>query len=234
MFLLGSVILGPLMCIFDFGRSGAVTTNCVHVDKDPEWFLRVLLRFAYANSAEMGTDPTVELDSDMNTGRIKVGKKWYHIKDVLHVEGVIRGRGTVVYRVSNPDDDGDWTEGIVKDYWSDTSRDETEKDILHKLRHIQGILRIIKHWEVEDENGKQQTTASHRKGLFNEEVVDGKCRNVWKLEENAPIEIREHRQMLAVPLGLPLQHFSSRAELLRIFDDVAESTCLFVVAGCSI
>ncbi len=84
------------------------------------------------------------------------------------------------------------------------------------------------------ENGKQQTTASHRKGLFNEEVVDGKCRNVWKLEENAPIEIREHRRMLAVPLGLPLQHFSSRAELLRIFDDVAESTCLFAVAGCSI
>ncbi len=69
MFLLGSVILGPLMCVFDFDRSSAVTTNCIHVDKDPEWFLRVLLGFAYANSAEMGTDPTVELDSDTNMGR---------------------------------------------------------------------------------------------------------------------------------------------------------------------
>ncbi len=114
MFLLGSVILGPLMCVFDYDRSGAVVTNCVHMDDDPKWFLRVLLGFAYANSAEMGTDPTVKLDSNMKTGQIKVGNKWYPIKDVLHVEGVIRGRGTVVYRVSNPDDDGDWTEGIVK------------------------------------------------------------------------------------------------------------------------
>ncbi len=83
---------------------------------------------------------------------------------------------------------------------------------------------------LKTENGKQ-TTARHREGLFGEEIVDGKHRSVWKLEENTPVEIREHRRMLAIPLGLPLQYFSSRKELLRIFDDVAEEYVLFCGRG---
>lgn len=231
MHVLGTIFVNSGITLVAYDRSGAVVTKTYDVDKEPEMFLTIMLGFLYADDAELGFDPTIRLNEDMKTGEMLINDsgRWYPIVDVLHVEGSIHGRGTVCYKVTSPYDDEDWEEGVVKDCWSDVTRNESEGDILEKIEGIEGVPKVVSEWTVKDDKTGVHTTARFRRDIVEDDADDGKkpkSKGKWKLDRNNNVEIRVQRRMLIVPVGVPIQHFSSLPELLSVFRDVVQSKWL--------
>lgn len=210
---IGISILQTHFIITKFDHSGAVSSRTFDLQKDPAEFLQAIIGVLYVPLHALGMDPTVQLD-DHNRGRIKAGKKWYDVEDVLYVEGVIRGRGTVIYRVQDGKDIL-----IVKDAWIDKSRDLTEEEVLNELVDVPHTP-VIYSSEIVEAPGVPSSTAFARREFLDITEKDGKTTYKWKSKAHEGIEIREHRRIVMGPCGKRLEHFNSLLDLVKIFRDV--------------
>ncbi len=80
-------------------------------------FLHLVIGILYLDGEDAGFDLTVRLRC--NKKEIEVGGEWFNIVDVIHVEGILRGRATVCYHVEK-----DGKDYVVKDSWVDISRND--------------------------------------------------------------------------------------------------------------
>lgn len=229
---LGTVIVNSEITLVVYDRSGAVVSQTYQMDEHPYNFLIILLGFMYANDAEMGFDPTIRLNDDMMTGEMRLDDSdlWFPITEVLHVEGTLVGRGTICFKICNVKSDEEWDEGIVKDCWteSDETRQESEAEILEKIKGVKGVPKVFSYWTVEDSATGVHTSARFRLGVV-EETTDGDAENQrptykWKIKNKNKIMIRVQCRMLIVPVGKPIQHFSSLVVLLAVLQDIVLST----------
>lgn len=161
---------------------------------------------------------------------MSVGAEKYIIKDILYVEGVIRGRGTVCYKVHPVDNVN--VDYVVKDSWVDTSRGEEEHDILVKLAGIRGIP-VVVHHAVVSIDGFPDTTARFRGSLTTSStcIAAGKTHTTYSCRDKVgvPLEIREHRRIVVKPCGRKLDEFPSLPAFVQILTDVTQSRCLLLL-----
>lgn len=201
-------------------------SEAIDVNAHPEQFLHILLGTTYADDVSLGYDPTISWEEK----QITVNSKHYSIEEVLYVEEVIRGRGTVCYKV-HPDDDPSVTY-VVKDSWVDTSREEREEEILTKLAETDGVPRLIGAWLLPDPRGHQgihpDSTVWLRENWLRRTTLDGnpaRQRWEWKKKEFQNIEIREHSRLLIAPFaGRKLEDFPSLQSFVGSLLLIARST----------
>ncbi len=136
-FVVGFAFTGALLTVIGFDRSGWVASDPINIHREPGLFLHLVIGHLYLNEEDAGFDLTVRLRSDKK--EIQVGEEWYNIIDVIHLEGVLRGRGTICYHVEK-----DGMDYVVKDSWVDTSRTDREADILEKLKDLEHVPRVVK------------------------------------------------------------------------------------------
>ncbi|KLO16812.1 hypothetical protein SCHPADRAFT_788511, partial [Schizopora paradoxa] len=200
-----------------FDRSGAISTQGFNIHSNPEIFIRIIVATLYLNSVQLGEDPTIKLNEDGKTGHLYFKGDKYIITEILYVEGVVRGRGTVCYRVHRDKEDPfqDNEELIVKDSWVDTSRKDTEAKILRILNAagVRGVPTLIDD-EVVQFDGVPDSTFRARASFF----LDGK----WASKEDKEIEIREHRRILMKPFGRKLEGFKTLLGFVTAIRDVAD------------
>ncbi len=221
-FVLMSFLNGPRIFLVVFDRSGVVCSTGFDIHDHPELFLRIVLGFTFAEPKELGFDPTVTLDKN-NKGLICVGDVQYIIDDVIYVEGVIRGRGTVCYRVHHESQPTSYL--VAKDSWVDTSREERECNILMLLGGVPGIPKMIAH-SIVNVDSTSDTTARFRKRLLVEAHRSKNTQAVhwtWADDHYASVEIREHRRIVTSPYAAKLEEFPSLLVFVQVIRDIAIS-----------
>lgn len=204
-YVMGYTLTGEFVTVIAFDRSGWVASSPFNIHEHPGLFLRVVVGSLYLDESKYGLDPTVDIRGEEK--RIEVDGEWYDIVDVIHVEGVLRGRATICYHVQK-----DGQDYVVKDCWVDLSRQDKEADILEKLKGLEHVPEVVKNVPVMF-NGKPDTTAHFRRPKPGDETP-GSYKNV---------EIREHRRILLKPLARKLSDFRDLVELITAVRDIVDS-----------
>ncbi|KAL5476840.1 hypothetical protein ACEPAI_3026 [Sanghuangporus weigelae] len=197
------------MALFKYDRSGALVSKEFDVHEDPEQFLRVIVGMAFGEDYYLGLDPSF-LNKDGKTYVTFKGKLYEFIR-VIHLDPVIRSRGTVVILVKDPDT-GKLL--VIKDQWVDRDRRLKEADILSKLAGKSlKVNRLVGHmviaFKIGDADNLLDSTEADREG-----VEDRK---------KSAIEIRDHYRLLLSPFGDNITKFRSLRELVSAFRDYAET-----------
>ncbi|KAL5476841.1 hypothetical protein ACEPAI_3027 [Sanghuangporus weigelae] len=197
------------MALFKYDRSGALVSKEFDVHEDPEQFLRVIVGMAFGEDYYLGLDPSF-LNKDGKTYVTFKGKLYEFIR-VIHLDPVIRSRGTVVILVKDPDT-GKLL--VIKDQWVDRDRKIKEADILSKLAGKSlKVNRLVDYmviaFKIGDAGDLLDSTEADR-----EEVEDRK---------KSAIEIRDHYRLLLSPFGDNITKFRSLRELVSAFRDYAET-----------
>ncbi|KAL5476818.1 hypothetical protein ACEPAI_3004 [Sanghuangporus weigelae] len=197
------------MALFKYDRSGALVSKEFDVHEEPEQFLRVIVGMAFGEDYYLGLDPSF-LNRDGKTYVTFKGKLYEFIR-VIHLDPVIRSRGTVVILVKDPDT-GELL--VIKDQWVDRDRKIKEADILSKLaRKSLKVNRLVGYmviaFKIGDADDLLDSTEADR-----EEVEDRK---------KSAIEIRDHYRLLLSPFGDNITKFRSLRELVSSFRDYAET-----------
>lgn len=195
----GFVLTDNLLSVLAFDRSGLVASSPFNIHENPSLFLHAMVGCLHIEETRFGIDPTVKIDENSKT--IQVGEEWYDIIDVLHVEGALRGRGTVCYHVRK-----DGKDYVVKDSWVDTSREDREPKVLASLSGLKHIPKVIKDCPVYYKGEPDKTS------LFRESEAGKTC----------TAEIREHRRMLLEPCAHKISDFRDLVELLTAIRDVVD------------
>lgn len=208
-YVLGFTLTGDHLTVIAFDRSGWVASPPFNIHDDPGLFLHVVVGSLYLDEEKYGLDPTVEIRGEKK--RIWVEDAWYDIVDVIHVEGVLRGRATICYHVQK-----DGQDYVVKDCWVDTSRNDREANVLAKLKGLPHVPEVVKDVAVMFDN-KPDTTAHFRRSK-----KGGKSSGTYK-----NVEIREHRRILLKPLARKLSDFRDLVELITAVRDIVD--CKFPV-----
>ena len=214
-YVVGSFIIGKKIHLAVFDRSGVISSMGFDIDKDPETFIHIVVGTLFLDAVQLGFDPTITYEPGGTENYLLFKGTKYIITNVLYVEGVIRGRGTVCYNVY-PADGNPFDEYIVKDSWVDTSREDSEADILRELKEqkIPGVPEIVGDEKV-CVDGVADSTQRIRSTLFRH--------GEWMNEKYSRIEMREHHRILMRPFGRKLENFRSLKELLQAIRDVANS-----------
>lgn len=225
-FVLCSFLNGPRIFLVVFDRSGVVCSSGIEIHEHPKLFLHVVLGFTFAEPEVLGFDPTITLkDGDLKGGQIAVGSTQYIIDDVLYVEGVIRGRGTVCYRAHHESEPAVYL--VIKDSWIDTSREEREFEILRKLDDVPGIPKLVNHCTFYidgNPNSGSVTTARFRSQFLLRSYLSQDSTAVyytWGNKDYANIEIREQHRIVTNPFGMRLEDFPSLIAFVRAIRDIA-------------
>ena len=197
------------MALFLFDRAGVLGSKRFNVHKDPKNLLRIVLGLALAEDYFVGLDPSFFIKDAKRF--VKLNNEEYEILETLHLQSVIRGRGTVALRVLVDPENG--TEGVIKDQWVDVTRDRHEFFWLLYLKEhgAKNIATLRDHQLVRfriDGITVVDNTSTLR-GLISDWDISG-------------IETREHRRVMVTPAGKLLKCFRSLKELVSVFKDFAE------------
>jgi hypothetical protein len=198
---LGVRFCNTAMSLSLFDRSGAIHSTLFDINKHPLLFIRVISGLTCGSDAEIGYDLTINSANGHRYIRLK--EDLYEIISTELISDVIRGRGTVVFRVRK-----DGRDYAMKDSWIDMSRETRETEILEAIKKIPGTP-ICVDSEVVQVNGKPDQTALIRKSLGLKPAA----------------EIREHFRLLLYPFVSPLVSFQDKIELLSVLRDAIYSKC---------
>ncbi|TFY77517.1 hypothetical protein EWM64_g6495 [Hericium alpestre] len=204
-YVVGLVLAGDEleMCLYD--RCGVIGETSFNINLCPKRFLWVLGSIVFGDDTALGYDPTINLKSDPPT--IMVKGKSYEILEVVHIGAVIRGRGTVCFRVTRGGE-----KFIIKDSWADTSRLFNEAALLKEAGDVPGLARWFEDEEL-DIGGKSDTTGARRS------ILEGLADYPYA-QDYEKLEIRIHRRIVLKDCGTPIQNFASRRELVGGLIDV--------------
>ncbi|EIN14714.1 hypothetical protein PUNSTDRAFT_130341 [Punctularia strigosozonata HHB-11173 SS5] len=214
-FILGLTLVGISMRLWRFDRSGVLQSRQFNIHTDPERLLRVLCGFAFADPVTLGYDPTFTEPDSTGFRSVHVCGKKYKIRDVLHIDDTLRGRGTIILKVRSDDDQT----AIIKDSWIDVSRSEKECDILktEKAKKTEGIVHMDDYERVQVDGVIDSTAIIRCK-------VDAAPKKVQKKKKKGrKPEIREHYRLILREHGVSLTHFATRRELLSVLIDAIEA-----------
>jgi hypothetical protein len=203
-----------------FNRSGAFASDEFNIHDHPERFIRVVAGMMFAGRETIGLDPTMKFtvfdETEPFEPYIEVEKTKYTIMEVLHVETVIRGRATAVYKVKNPKTHANGKDEylIVKNGWVDLRR-KKENDILMELSDVPYIPRVVGYHL----SGDGETS--------NADFDDWCSRNPGSaFDTDATAKRVDHLQEVRVamtPVGTSITDFRSLKELVHVFLTIVDS-----------
>ncbi|KAL1741510.1 hypothetical protein HDZ31DRAFT_66854 [Schizophyllum fasciatum] len=182
-----------------YDRSGCLQSQSFNIHAKPLEFLRVLLGPTLLDKRYLGYDPTIE---ERNGKRfIKIKEDVYEILQRLdHVPG-IRGLGTVTWLCARLPDR---KECVVKNSWTDRTRERTEEDYLKRAAKagVSGVPTLIAYETVEFD-GIQLSTAT--------------IRDVALADRPCVYETRDLTRLVMQERGVPIYCFSTKTEFLKAF-----------------
>ncbi|KLO05489.1 hypothetical protein SCHPADRAFT_896216 [Schizopora paradoxa] len=222
-FIICAFLIGEKITLVIFDRSGAVKSTSYDIHKNPIAFVRIVTLIFLADMTTLGFDETINLKN--GEGDLYVGKNRYIIDDIIYVEGVIRGRGTVCYNVHPPGNKK--LKYVVKDSWVDVSRRLREHHVLKRLANVKGIVRLVDHAVVPSKKlGKRANTSFFRRPLVYRITVSGKRGKqwAWKKDLYDVVEMREHHRIVISPYVKKVVDFPHLVGFTTIMRDVAIST----------
>ncbi|KLO10681.1 hypothetical protein SCHPADRAFT_930373 [Schizopora paradoxa] len=238
-FVIALIVLGTMVTLWIFDRSGAICCEPFDMNDQPERFLRIILSTLYMKEEHLGYDHTIYRkpgnDEDLF---ITVDKIEYKIKCIYQEPG-IKGRGTTCY-------EGETLEKksrvVIKDSWVDAARERTEVEILEELNAkpeeklstpdgVRVIPKIVAHEIVKTHRpcpiGGKEIEVNDSTSIFREhlvEVIDGKQKWAWTSKEKKDkTEIRHHYRVVMTPFGSRLENFESMKGLMRAFRDIVHA-----------
>jgi hypothetical protein len=99
-FVLGVGVCNDDMALCVFNRGGLLCSDWFNVHKSPVRFIRVVAGLTRVNREGLGFDPTMDLTRvttvDAETKRtVTVNGSVYDVDEIIHREGIIRGRATL-------------------------------------------------------------------------------------------------------------------------------------------
>ena len=200
-----------------FNRAGVFTSDGFNVHKNPDRLIRVVAGMMFAGRETIGFDPTMKLTQFDETEEfecyIEVGENKYAIVGLLHVESVICGRATSVYKVKNPKaKQGDSDEFlVVKNGWVDSSRTK-ENETLAELADIPYIPRVVAH------QVSQASTKTH----FDEWTGQNPGTHLNVNEMAGRVERRKQVRVAITPVGTSIVDFRSLKELVHVFITIVD------------
>ncbi|KLO05288.1 hypothetical protein SCHPADRAFT_1002990 [Schizopora paradoxa] len=154
------------MYLMYIDRSGVLISSSFDILAKPLQFLRVLAGLVYADDKYLGYDTTISIENGAPTSATLSGIK-YSVKNVVHAETGILGRGTVCLEVTD-DDSGtsQRTTYALKDAWVDVTRAQKEVQILNKLNalNVTNIPILVRH-EIVQVDGVNDSTQNIRNTL---------------------------------------------------------------------
>ncbi|KAF8547508.1 hypothetical protein OG21DRAFT_1490167 [Imleria badia] len=131
-------------------------------------------------------------------GWIRVNNHIYNVLEVLSSSPGFLGRGTIVYLVHH--------EGhtyIIKDHWIE--QPENKVAMMGLVSRIQGVPKVVEHWQVEISEGIINRTSHYRD--------ERECKKMKGGD-------RIHVCIVISPCGRPLTQFRTKCELVQSVRDV--------------
>ncbi|KLO06778.1 hypothetical protein SCHPADRAFT_882422 [Schizopora paradoxa] len=188
-FVLGVMLLGSTMVLMYIDRSGVLISSTFDINDKPLLFLRVVAGLTYADDKYLGYDTTISVDSKKGnpTSATLSGIK-YSVKNVVHAETGILGRGTVCLEVTDDlAEPSKKTTYALKDAWVDVSRAQKEAQILTKLNalNISNIPILVRH-EVVQVNDVNDSTQNIR------DVINKKRKKLQQAKQPRVVFIGAH------------------------------------------
>ena len=212
-FVLGVLVVRDKVSLVVINRAGLFLSDFFNIHEHPERFVRIVAGLMFTDRQELGFDKTIVYtpfgDIDGSQRHIEVNGDRYDIVEVLHTESVIRGRGTVCFKVKKDDQFF-----VIKNGWVDKTREVQEPGILEQLHkcNIPNVTKI---------KSSQTSTVTTRDEY--DKCVELKYVRKRKAEEK-PLKLDNRMQLRAVlePFGKSILEFSSLAELLHAFINIVE------------
>jgi len=198
-----------LLSLFD--RAGCCHSEQLDVNGNAEKFLYVLAGLSFSSKIWLGYDPTI-IDSVNGAKEVTLANT-YVIQKTIFRSDVLRGRATICWHATCNGEDY-----AIKDSWSDTSRQLTEREILDDLNDIDGVPKVVEEAIVQVEGGDD--SMDHRRSMMANPAIKWhkKGRKMFSVLEN-----RLHRRLVLHPLGIPVVSFSSKRELISVLIDIVQS-----------
>ena len=213
-FVLGLSLVNSEMSLMTFNRGCLMVSDTFDIHLQPERLVRIVAGFMFADRTYLGFDKGMELtEVDGRCSRtVTVNSNIYDIREVLHVEDVIRGRATLCLKVTR----GGRTY-VVKNAWVDKTRQMKEPEILKKLEGIGNVTQMVEYEciKLDDENEDVTTfdvEQLRERGWLTQEQED----KIRKLD------VRQQVRVVLTPFGRALRNFKTIRELFRAFIDVVE------------
>ncbi|KAJ7248584.1 hypothetical protein B0H12DRAFT_716381 [Mycena haematopus] len=213
-FVVSIAFMAEIIMLFVFDRAGLVTTAPFHLHENPMAFVRVLTAIMFANDpAMLGYDTSiVQTDNDRRSIEV-AGMQYDVVGKALFISDVMRGRGTVCWRVHHSGQDF-----VIKDTWDDDSRPYAEAQILHMAASVYGVPKLVADIIVKVNNveGRTDRLRSHLPP-----PTESSARELHEIYSQ--IEKRVHRRVVLTPFGHALSTFASRKELISVFIDAVKA-----------
>jgi hypothetical protein len=196
-------------------RSGLIMSLPTDIHSSPVRVAEAIGTVSLADQKMLGFDDTIHMciphckGSHANLADGAIGwvynnsGKQYSIMDVLWKSQGLFCRGTVCYRVRDPEDGIDYA---MKDCWVAEAKRYHEVDVLKKVKGIPNVVELVDHWDVKY-GDQDDCTDLIRRQYSREDRRDKKFCN------------RYHRRLVMKPCGEPLSRFKSRKELICAFRD---------------
>lgn len=204
-YVLGISFCGTSFSLSLFDRAGALHSTTFDINGHPLKFIQLIAGLSLGADDVLGYDPTIEMQGQERF--ICVGDKRYQILNTEYISDMVRGRGTVCYRVSR-----DGAEYAIKDVWADRAREHTEIAMLQAAAdaNVQGVPTCM-HTSVVCVNGREDSTSWPR------QCIQPSHPHFTAIHH---VEVREHRRHVITPFASPLISFTSKFELLSVLRDV--------------
>lgn len=238
LFLHGFYLRGPLLELWVFDRSGAVSSDVFHVHDRYLRFLSVLVGYRLMTDEELGNGNSIETDG---TGRTFITpkaaaspgplEKLLLEDEAIVVPEAIVGEGTTCYRVKRPRADR-W-EHVVKFKWRlASSRPEEELLSFVNEKKVVGVLHLDCHEEITSTLKFRQGLQCGKNRIFptakNQDQENGCSKTVdrgsvgitdFTKETDMSFENRVLTCIVVSPVGRPLHTFKTTLELLQVLRD---------------
>ena len=184
------------MCILSlYNRSGIIHSMPFDINKQPSFFIYILLSITFGPPSLIGYDPSFNTGYGYGDCSISVDRKVYKLERTCWQSYSIDGRGTQCFVVS-----AEGTYHVVKDVWIVTKRKPTELYFYKKANgaRVRNIL-YLEAFENVIVNSKNDCC----------EIGDGEIKLTSRL----------HRRYLFRDYCVPLWYFQSQLELFSAFID---------------
>lgn len=245
LFLLGVTIIRTKMTFVVFNRSGLFVSDSFDVNEHPLRFVRVVAMM-FLDREYLGFDPRFDYTPvDGKPSRtITVNGETYNVQEILYIESVIRGRGTVCLSVKPKKGSENL---VVKSSWVDVTRQLREPQILEDLKDVPGITRLqnsetvdyrtrtdfdgtkVREVTIPQLSGKEdRRTRQTMNQTINRRKKEKEKVIQERNEQSERIENREPVRVVLTPLGTSMLKFKSLRELVRAMVHIVEGSFVFL------
>ncbi|KAF8573423.1 hypothetical protein K439DRAFT_1642992 [Ramaria rubella] len=210
-FAYGLLISERTLEIYMFDRAGGVRSETLDYHKNWTVFCAIIAGISSLKEELLGFDLTIANDKGYTFIKTREsvaprGLSYRVVRELYHSDHLL-SRGTVVWAVSLDGQDGDL---VIKDTWVPSAFEKGKQNeaVLLRRAHRKGVtngIAQLRHYEEVQVGAIMDTVVNNRR---------------MALTRSAAFDIeKRHVRLVFSSLGVPLDHFASKLELVGAFHD---------------